>query len=47
MNEILSTISSIEWIALGILVFVKLRKMHKQANELLAEMKREAWEDEK
>lgn len=41
MNEILSIISSIEWIALGILVFVKLRKLYKHANECLTDLERE------
>lgn len=41
MTEILVIIASIEWIALGALVFVKLRKLYKQINEYLIELEKE------
>lgn len=41
MTEISTLIASIEWIALGILVFIKLRKLYKHANECLTDLERE------
>ena len=42
MTEILVIIASVEWITLGVLVFVKLRKLYKRMNECLIELENEA-----
>lgn len=46
MVDILTLIAAIEWIALGILVFWKLKGWNKKMSDLYEDMKKQ-WEDEK
>lgn len=45
MAEISALIASIEWIVLGVLVFVKFRKMYKRMNKIVTELENSEHEE--